>query len=546
MTIREAACASLRVERNAAVAATLLLVPLHVRTFLRAGALWRDEAGFAGLSSLGSLRDLWGSLLHESSPLLPPVLLRAWTLAGPGSSDAALRAFGLLVGLGLTAALWVSARSLGRDAPTVSLGLLGANAAVLAYGGSLRGYGVGMAASVAAFALLWRVVGSARPATVLPALVASLAAVHSLFHNAVLVAAIVLAGLVVCLRRRAVRRAAAVAGIGLAAGLSLLPYVGPVLRAREWDTLVRARPSAGSLFTKLVEALALSGPSTPWLWGLLVLLALALASRAATTPRDGPGLDDGPDRAVYGGLTLAAGGAGYGVFLLVVGYPTQPWYYLALLAVAAVAVDACFGALAPTRERAALRLVAGASLFVLALPGAWQAAGTRRTSIDLAAARIARDARSGDLVVVSPWYLGIGFERYYRGAAPWVTVPPVASLRFHRYDLVQREVGNPRALEPVLGRIDEAVASGHRVWWVGDAAPGGAGDSARPPADPRGRTTGADSAQYERWAGEIDRHLRSLPVARQPVDLDVGQPVNPYERARLWVVRALPSPPVAP
>src|SRR5437899_633264 len=67
----------------------------------------------------------------------------------------------------------------------------------------------------------------------------------------------------------------------------------------------------------------------------------------------------------------------------------------------------------------------------------WQQAQVRQTNVDLLAASLGERAAKDDLIVVTPWYMGITFERYYRGAAPWKTVPPLESHSFHRYDLIK-------------------------------------------------------------------------------------------------------------
>ena len=48
----------------------------------------------------------------------------------------------------------------------------------------------------------------------------------------------------------------------------------------------------------------------------------------------------------------------------------------------------------------------------------------RFTNIDLVAARLNKLVAKEDFVIVTPWYYGISFERYYRGPGDWVTVPP--------------------------------------------------------------------------------------------------------------------------
>lgn len=512
---------------------------MHLRYLLEAGPLWRDEANTVSLSELGTLGELWDKLQYDSFPLLWHLVLRAWRHAGPGEDDAGLRGLGLLVGLCLAGALWLTSHRLGTGPPLVSLPLLGLGAAVIAYGDSLRGYGLGMTTGVLAYGLVWGVVESASFWRVLLALLASLAAVHCLFHNVVVLAACLLAGALVCARRKAWRGAAILLVIGLVAGLSLLPYLGPIRQAGEWNATVKAPVSPWSLGVKLLDTLSLSGAPIPWLWGVLLLVSIILAVLARTSPR-ASNAEEGPsDRSLYGIVALAVGIAGYAVFLLVLAYPTQPWYYLALLALAAVCVETCLGGLSSTRAGNALRLVASVSLVLVSLPQAWRTAGTRATNVDLVAARIEVDSREGDLVVVSPWYLGVSFQRYYRGAAPWVTVPPVGFHAFHRYDLLQQEMATPHAMTPLLRRLRAVLSAGHRVWWVGEPpSREERGDGiTRDAGARRSPWTGADGPFYAAWSAEAGRELRSLSASAEPVRIETGSPVNPFENTRLFVFR---------
>src|SRR6476469_7703968 len=72
---------------------------LHALFFLNAGGLWRDETAFVHLSLLPSLSDVWQTLGFDHCPILMPLVVRVWSAAGFGSTDAGLRVLGLYVGL---------------------------------------------------------------------------------------------------------------------------------------------------------------------------------------------------------------------------------------------------------------------------------------------------------------------------------------------------------------------------------------------------------------------------------------------------------------
>src|SRR5262250_132615 len=83
----------------AAALVTLFAAYLHVLFFLSAGGLWRDEAAFVHLSLLPSLSDVWQTLGFDHCPTLMPLVVRAWSAAGFGSTDPGLRILGLGIGL---------------------------------------------------------------------------------------------------------------------------------------------------------------------------------------------------------------------------------------------------------------------------------------------------------------------------------------------------------------------------------------------------------------------------------------------------------------
>src|SRR5215210_1338877 len=137
-----------RWEWATALLITLFVVGLHGLRLVHAGPLWRDEAAAFHLATSPTLAEVVAK--HESFP--PPFffLIRAWA-AALGGSDASLRFFGLLVGLGLLALFWWTARRAAGTVPLLALALVAVNPSVLIFGDSLRGYGLGTAAIVAVF-----------------------------------------------------------------------------------------------------------------------------------------------------------------------------------------------------------------------------------------------------------------------------------------------------------------------------------------------------------------------------------------------------------
>jgi hypothetical protein len=103
---------------------------------------------------------------------------------------------------------------------------------------------------------------------------------------------------------------------------------------------------------------------------------------------------------------------------------------------------------------------------VLAIPAARGDLNWRFTDIDLVARRLSTQAAPEDFIVVNPWYCGISFNRYFKAATPWNTLPPLADHSVHRFDLVREQMQNGDALKPLFDRMAATLQSGHRVWIV--------------------------------------------------------------------------------
>ena len=205
----------------AAILLTAIIAGFHFYFLLHAGGFWRDEVNLINLAHSPSL----AAMKQDSFPVLMPLLVRGWAAVGFGSSDLALRRLGTLIGLGILAALWLSAWIARHSPPLLTLALLGFNSTLIVFGDSLRAYGLGclliMLTAVAAVALLrqpswWRTAGLALLAT---------ASVQTLFHNAILVGAICIGAWAVCWRKKLWPTAGKILLAGLVAALSLLPYV---------------------------------------------------------------------------------------------------------------------------------------------------------------------------------------------------------------------------------------------------------------------------------------------------------------------------------
>jgi hypothetical protein len=154
-------------------------------------------------------------------------------------------------------------------------------------------------------------------------------------------------------------------------------------------------------------------------------------------------------------------------FLQAVRYRTREWYYLALIAVTAGGLDLLVSLLrsfTPVRwARLSLSVVA---LVVLAWAN-WRPVLERQTNIDFVADKLTQEASARDLIVCNPWYLGISFNRYYHGAARWVTCPLMEDHHVHRFDLLKNKMMATAPIDDLLQEIRDTLRSNNRVWIVG-------------------------------------------------------------------------------
>ena len=253
--------------------------------------------------------------------------------------------------------------------------------------------------------------------------------------------------------------------VGAAAAVSLLPYIPLIIPAKDWYILrklvfVFRTDGRSSLWRPVPRCTVFT-----WVWVALWIGALAAAIYVLFWRRDRL-----PDRVrsliLFAGTSLVLGAAGYAFFLKLSESPTQPWYYVPLMAFSAVCLDAIFFAAWRWARPAAMILAALtiSATFLFELP----AVKCRQTNVDLIAAGLSPDVAPNDYVIVHPFYCGVTFERYYKGAAPWTTLPPLEDYTLQRYDLFKAKMQTKDPIAPVIDRITSTLQSGNRVWLVGE------------------------------------------------------------------------------
>jgi len=228
----------------------------------------------------------------------------------------------------------------------------------------------------------------------------------------------------------------------------------------------------------------------------------------------------------------------FGGFLFLLGYAPRPWYYLPLLALVAAALEPLLAELCRAEwaalSRVVLAVVLAAALVGFELPRLRE----RMTNADLVAGRLAATAAGGDLVLVSPWYFGVSFDRYYRGPAGWTTVPELADHRIHRYDQLKARLASPQPIADVLERVRRALSGGHRVWLAGRLRlpPAGEPPPHLPPA-PATRTGWQDTPYVDSWSLQLGAFLRDHAAALETIPVPCTDPVSDREDLSLAVAR---------
>jgi hypothetical protein len=220
--------------------------------------------------------------------------------------------------------------------------------------------------------------------------------------------------------------------------------------------------------------------------------------------------------------------------------PTQPWYFIPVMAVAAVCFDAGRPPL-PRQLRAPLFGLAVATACI-AIPYARQDLGRRFTNVDLLARRLTAEAGPKDFVIVAQWFCGLTFDRYFKGPAPWSTLPPLTDHRTHRYDLVQAQLRARDPIQPVLDQIAATLQAGNRVWIVGRLHIPLRGTPA-PAALPPASSSQSASPYIRTWIAEVAHFLSEHSRQFEPVKLPPAGWINPNEDMELFTANGWQSGP---
>jgi hypothetical protein len=522
------------------LAITLLSIGLHAGRRLHAGAMWRDEINVVNIGLMPTLADVWRWIEIETFPLGWPMTVRAWS-AGFGSSDASLQNLGLIIGLAIVAMLWYNARGRPNGLPLVSLALLATNATVVVYGDSARGYGLGTAVGLFAFDTIRRMIMQPSRRRIIVSIIAGTLAVQCMYFNITLLLALGAGGCAISLRRRDWRPAAAIIGVGMIAAVSLLPYLIPVSRQTEWNTLAKSAVSFPWLFNEFTSAANSSGNFMIWVWLLAWVAALAACGYRFFRPRtDGDSL--AKDDALFFGCILLFAPVFYFIFIKLSGVPSHPWYYIGILATLAVAIDWALDLAVGANFVARCIRAACVVVMVCAVASyAWQGIHLRLTNIDLVAAELEKTAGPQDMILISPWWPGTTFLRYYHGPAYWSSLPDLGELKLQRYDIMKKKMAEEEPIRQTLQRIADTLSSGHKLYIVGghivSILQSMRPEEMRVNVPPIPKSPTSEGLFQEVWSRQVAFLIRSHAMSINHIPIAVDDPVCDWENMPVFVVQ---------
>ena len=159
----------------------------------------------------------------------------------------------------------------------------------------------------------------------------------------------------------------------------------------------------------------------------------------------------------------------------------------------------------------------------------------RFTNVDTLAKKTNAGVQPHDLVLVSPWQLGITFNHYFNGACAWETVPPLADHSCHRYDLLKFQMQNTNAMRPVLQKISATLTAGGAVWIVGGVGEvKGEMEPSAPPVPPLPHSGWQETPYGLLWNNQLSWWLRRHSQQIICVDAGTNLDVNYNERSSLY------------
>lgn len=508
---------------------TAIVLALMVTRWQTPGGIWRDEAACVQLSLMPTIGDLWRNFEHEAFPPTFPLLIRGY-LSVFGSSDLALKSFGLAVSCLLAGSIWLTAVLVRSAPPLLSLSLLGLNSSVLVWGSVIRGYGLASVLIPLFYASLFRYRETPGKRWALAAVITGVLSVQCAIQNWLLVSAVCCASALASGLTRQYRTAFISLVIGGLIGLSVLPYLPQYLNA-DWRHVVKGtmtlRDYLGALFFNLGQPAGVIGVS--WI-GLLLASTVIAGLVALRRP-------DVRSSLLFGLFTGVLSLAVSLSFFLYMSYSARAWHFIPLLTLLACNLEMLLAnSLSGKSFRWGRLLLVGLFLAAFLRP-TWHLIQNRLTNLDEIVTVLKRQAHRDDLVVACPWYYGVSMRWYYDGPCRWLSMPIIGDQPVHRYDLVLQRMKSPDPLQDLQEEIEQTLRDGHDVWIVGHLlnVPEDGPRQYAPAPDPV--VQWSEDNYVGSWMEQMTWFLATHTQSQRLVEVPVEEPIAVTENLNLWRIR---------
>jgi hypothetical protein len=521
------------VEWLLAIALTLVAITLHLHLLRHAGPLWRDEISSLNLATAANFGEFWRRILPDNFPAFFFILLRGWCCLGLCASDLELRLLGCVLGLGTIATIWLVCWRFNHTAPLWPLALIAVAALTFQCHDQLRPYGLSVLLVTASYGVFWQLANSGTQnwrLLLLGAVVATLA-VQTSYTNSVFIFALGFAGAVIAISRGAHRAAINIIAIGAVAALSLLPYLVSFSANHRWLVILPGAQSFAAVFSVLHDSLVVNHWSMPWIWaGVLAisLLRLVLAVRSGAERSD-------KETLFFAAVALLVAATLTLLFFRMLHWQMHPRYFFPLLCFATL----CFHILLnPLRQVWRILIVAAAiAIAGVQIPWAYRDCEVRLTNVDAAADALSQNATADDFILLTGFWLGLSFDRYYHGPASWKSIPDINDFSSYRWDLAMQAMSNPDPLHTVFEKMEQTLQSGHKVFLVGSLA------VQLPPTRPEPLPPAPQSIYgwelqpyMGNWQIQVGYFLEHHAIHGDPISINLNQPVYDLENVQVFAV----------
>jgi hypothetical protein len=153
----------------------------------------------------------------------------------------------------------------------------------------------------------------------------------------------------------------------------------------------------------------------------------------------------------------------------------------------------------------------------------------------LAAAVVANSAAQDDLVIVTRFTHAPTFQRYYRGTAPWTSVPAVADHLQHRAYLARSVKLNPDTIRDILLSIESELKAGHKVFLVGRFPLSEIGRPVSITSTPESGSSWRLGIYLNMWRSQIVNLLGQHAVQVLKIALNESPPIDPQEKEDVFL-----------